>query len=44
MQQGVQGDPSREIQGVVDSGVKPLNTPADLSGYTHSLPRFLNRG
>ena len=33
-QQGVQGYPSWQIKGVVDSGVKPLNTLADLSGYT----------
>ena len=33
-QQGVQGYPSWQIKGVVDSGVKQLNTLADLSGYT----------
>ena len=33
-QQGVQGYPSWQIKGVVDSGVKPLKTLADLSGYT----------
>ena len=33
-QQGVQGYPSWQIKGVLDSGVKPLNTLADLSGYT----------
>ena len=30
----IEGYPSWEIKGVVDSGVKPLNTLADLSGYT----------
>ncbi|MCT0204901.1 hypothetical protein KQ302_07275 [Synechococcus sp. CS-602] len=35
-QQGVQGYPSWQIKGVLDSGVKPVNTPADLSGYTAS--------
>ena len=33
-QQGVQGFPSWQIKGVLDSGVKPLDTLADLSGYT----------
>jgi glutaredoxin len=35
-QQGVQGYPSWQIKGVLDSGVKPLNTLADLSRYTGS--------
>ena len=30
---GVQGFPSWEIDGKVDSGVKPLETLAELSGY-----------
>ena len=36
-QPGVQGYPSWQIKGVVESGVKPLSNLADLSAYKGPL-------